>query len=173
MKSRKLEDAFREWHFLYGEYARAGEYFAAVSHLAEMENCLPLLSRRSQAEWRARIDNEPLPADVVNALAAQMDGEIQRIRRILAFGTVWNHDELLTVCTTRIQIELLLDFLNKRGQLAGPEFTPDDVDEDMTRIARSKENRQALGIAVNLIRKNWGLPITSRWLDALCEQRGA
>ncbi|MET0649133.1 MAG: hypothetical protein ABW208_21185 [Pyrinomonadaceae bacterium] len=173
MKTLELEEAFDERFNEYRGLFQAGAYFGAVSKLAELENCLPLLRKGSQARWRNQINKEPLSEEVLRALEAEIETATQNIRRILSFGTKWNHDELLLVWTIRIQIEMLSRFLTRRQQLSPLCFPSDDVDEAMLEVAKSKTNKRDLQIAINLIKRNWGLPISSRWLDGSFEQHGA
>jgi hypothetical protein len=165
MKSSELEEVFVERLLEYSYLMQGGAYFGAVSRLAEIENCLPLLSKGLQAKWKERISKEVLSEDVLHELKIEIEKAIKKIKRILAFGTKWQYEELLLVWTIRIQIEMLLCFLSERHQLTECNFSLEDVDEAMIEVAKSKINKQNLQIATNLMKKNWGLPINSQWLE--------
>ncbi len=165
MKNQDLEETFNEYFLDYTEFIQGGSYFTAVSKLAEIENCLPQLNKGLQAKWKDRISKEVLSEDVIRALKIEIEVAIQEIRRILSFGTKWQFEELIVVWTRRIQIEMILHFLSERHQLTERDFSLEDVDEAMLEVAKSKINKQNLQIATNLMKKNWGLPINSRWLE--------
>ena len=165
MKNPELEEAFNQSFLEYSYLMQGGAYFGAVSKLAEMENCLPLLSKGLQAKWREQISKEILSEDVIRELKVEIEKAVEKIKRILSFGTKWQYEELLLVWTIRIQIEMLLRFLSERHWLTERNFSLEDIDEAMLEVAKSKINKQNLQIATNLMKKNWGLPINSRWLE--------
>ena len=167
MKNENLEEAFNDGFLRYSNLIQLGDAsFGAVSELATLEHCLPQLSRELQAKWRERISKEVLSEDVIRELKVETEKAIEKIRRILSIGTRWDPDELLLVWTYRIQIEMVVRFLSERRQLTEHDFFLEDVDEDMLRVAKSKTNKQGVQRAIGLIKRNWGLPISSRWLDS-------
>ncbi len=165
MKNQDLEKAFDESFLWYSNLMQGGAYFGALSKLAEMENCLPQLSKGLQAKWREQINKEVLSEDAIRELKVEIEKAIEKIRRILSFGTKWEPEELLLVWTIRIQIEMLLHFLNERHEITEHNSSLEEIDEAMLQVAKSKINKQGVQSATALIKRNWGLPISSRWLD--------
>jgi hypothetical protein len=81
--------------------------------------------------------------------------QAQIIRRILSIGTKWNDDEILLVLQKRIEIDLLLLFLDEccSRQLSIP---LEDVDEAILHLANSRENKRDFKLVVNQMKKTGG-----------------
>jgi len=163
MKNTNLNESFNERLQLYEHLWQEGAPYSAVKRLAEIFYCLPQLDEAGRAKWMDQLWKEALPDNVVQVVVAGIEKDAQRIRRILSVGSKWNDDELLLVLQLKIEIEMLLAFLKRRYSHI-PSSSFDDIDEDLTRIARSKENKRDFERAVSLMVKNWGLPIDIKWL---------
>jgi hypothetical protein len=147
----------------YKDLLQAGEYHSALTYLAAISHCVPKLDTAAQSKWVDFLRKEHPSEDAIRAAGIGIEKAAQIIRRILSIGTKWNDDEILLVLQKRIEIDLLLHFLNEccSRQLSIP---LDDVDEAILHLANSKENKRDFKLVVNQIKKNWGLPIESKWL---------
>lgn len=156
----QLDERF-EWYL---SLQQTGVHYSALKRIAEIFNCLPKLAGEQQKRWIERVSREMLLHDVVKATEDGIENDAQRIRRILSFGTKWNSDELLLVVQLKIEIEMVIALLNHYSQTVVSIASYKDIDEDIVEIANSKENARAFDMAVSLMRRNWGLPLSSRWL---------
>lgn len=157
---QNLSERFLEYQYLRQE----GAYHAALKRMVEIYHCLPQLDKAARRKWTEQIQRETLPDEFIVALKVGIEEDAERIRKILAYGTIWNADEVLLVLTMRIEIDLALSFLNEYCSQKVT-VTTSDIDEQIVDISKTKENRHAFEVATNLMNKNWGLPIQSKWLS--------
>lgn len=156
---KRLDENLREYKHL----SQAREYYGAVIRLAEIFACLPKLDKELNLIWMNILRNEQLPDEVIQAVEAGIEKNAQRIRRILSIGSEWNDDEILLVILTRIDIEMLLSFL-KENYSREINIPLDDIDSKIEWLSKSKQNERAYKMAIAQMRKNWDLPIDSKWL---------
>ena len=154
-----LSERFIEYQYFFSERA----YYPALKRLAQIYHCLPKMDKAERVKWEARLGEATVTREFIAAAKTGMAEELSQIRQILSVGSTWNDDEILLILTMRIQIDLALSFVAEHS-LRKVTIVTDDIDESIKRIAVSKENARAFDMAVALIKKNWGLPITSRWL---------
>ncbi|MGH9874725.1 MAG: hypothetical protein ACRD9S_19905 [Pyrinomonadaceae bacterium] len=157
--AKELDERFRR----YKELAAKGTWKSAVIALAEIFHCASKLPKAQGAEWVARVSDEQLSDDAMEQAEAGIKEKIQRLRRILSIGNRWTGEEILLVVQTRIEIELLTTYLSEKCPTK-PSPSLDDIDEDIVALSKSKEHQYDFKWAVGMMKKNWGLPIDSRWL---------
>jgi hypothetical protein len=160
----KLQESFR----FANELFKAGAYHSALNSLAEIFHCLPILDSSTRRRWENRLRSQKLSVETLNAGFVGIEEEVRIIRRILSIGTVWNGDEILLVLMKRIEIDLLLTFLTEFCSYHEA-VSLDYIDERIKSIAETKENKHTFEEAKGLMRKNWGLPINSKWLRTVSE----
>lgn len=134
-----------------------------MKKLAETYHCLSKLDDTAQKKWMERITSESLPSYFTLTIQAGVDKDIERIARILSFGTKWNEDEILLVLQIRIEIGILSVFLNELYSYR-LKFSVNEIDEELRYLAKTKENKHSFEVAIGLMKKNWGIPIDSEWL---------
>jgi hypothetical protein len=164
MRRPHLEQAFNQRFQWYEDNREAGSYYPAILALAELEDCLEALPKNVQASWRKRINGEPLTGEVVRGVEAGIAEALETVRRIISVGNRWCFEEFSLVLGKMTEVELVLRFLQQRGLLTRHLFPLDELEADLLEIAGSKGNKQDFRMAVTLNKRNWGLPINSRWL---------
>lgn len=143
---------------------QVGDPHAAATRLAEIVHCLPMLRKASRQKWTERLQIETLPDDFIQAIKVGLENDVQRIRRVLSIGTTWNGEEILLVLTLRIQVDLGVAFLNDWCSVEVKTNTA-DIDECIVRLSKTREHKRHFAESIGLMKKNWGLPINSRWFD--------
>jgi hypothetical protein len=167
MSNRVLEETFtgrfREYEYLW----QAGEYYGAAKRLAELSHCVSGLNADARNDWSERIKffASSMLKERSWALEDGLVGDAERIRRILSIGSRWNGEEILLVLGMRIEIDLMLSFLREhRPHHASPPLPLEYIDERLIELGKSKEHGPHFRWAIEMMKKNWGLPIDSRWL---------
>lgn len=158
----KLDETFCSYKNLSDEAA----WYSAIQRLAEIFHCVSKLPKDEQVEWTIRIQNERLSDLALQEAKSGWRKDVQRIRRILSIGSRWNAEEILLIVQTRIELDLMFDFLTHRRS-AESNVGLDDIDEAIVALSKSKEHQGDFKWAVGVMQKNWGLPIESRWLTEL------
>lgn len=157
---KKLNEKFQDYlHFLHG-----GSAYSAIQKLGEIFNCLPMLSRSKQMEWIEQLRNERLSEATIDSVKSKIENDIKSIERIVSVGSKFIVEEFVLILTSRIQIELVLDLLQELG-FDEIKVESDEIDDKITRISQVKENKEAFKDAISLLKKNWGVPITSKWFN--------
>ncbi|MCI0664319.1 MAG: hypothetical protein L0220_24945 [Acidobacteria bacterium] len=151
------------------EYTRLSEiggeyYYNAIENLVEIHHCLPFLDAKSRAKWRKRLKQIHLSEEPLKIVEHGVDSDIKYIERVLSIGTIWNDDEISYVLQRRILVDMVLEYFR---EAIGREILLDhsNADKLIISIAQSRKNKRSFEIAVRQIKKNWGLPIRSKWLD--------
>ena len=157
--NRILEERFTEYKVL----LKAKECYGAILRLAEIFNCLSQIEEPFYSKWTERLQSEQLQDEVIQTALVGLERNAERIRRVLSVGDVWNEDEILLILTKRIQIEMLLQFL-KEIYSHSMEVFLDDIDRKVEEISASKQNGRTYKLVVAQLKRNWGLPIDSKWL---------
>ena len=70
----------------------------------------------------------------------------------------------MLLITLRVEVQLAMEFFESRSIEVDCDLQ--DVDDSLRSIARSGPNFSAYESARRMARKNWGLPIVSKWLDS-------
>jgi hypothetical protein len=147
----------------YRDLLARGAPFSALAAFGGIVNVLPQLSARARALWIDRLMLEPLGPELVDHAAGEASRERERMRRIGSVGESWEWEELVLLVTSRVQLDLVAEALHFAGHT--PKFDLMDVDELLNRIAKSRANAGLYASARDQCRRNWGLPISSRWLE--------
>jgi len=162
--SHDLEKSLEE---RFGEYIRLikiGAHFEAIANLVEIHHCLSVMDVKSKSKWGEKLKQAQPHEEVLRVAESDVDHEIKYIEKVLSVGTIWNDDEILHVLTQRILVDMFLDYYR---DFIGRDISisVSKADELIVSVARTKENRRAYEISIRLMKKNWGLPIRSKWLD--------
>ena len=86
------------------------------------------------------------------------------MRKILSVGGRYHEEEIVLLLTLRIQLELVITFLNDHLSMRYTGVLH-DIDEELSTLSESSTNGRAFRRATSLIKSNWGLPINSEWLS--------
>jgi hypothetical protein len=161
----KLDQALTRRWADHRRFLVEGAMYSAAIKLAEMDNCLRN-TRSDDAfveKWKQLIDQAGLADDQLTMIYAEAQKRIGRLKRILGIGSQFSYEELLLAVTDRIELDLLQKYLHVRKLL--PNFDTRELDEDLVAIANSRQNSGAFQSAQAAAKRNWGLPVKSRWLD--------
>jgi hypothetical protein len=137
--AKKLDERFCWYKKLSDEAA----WYSAFECLAEIFHCISKLPKDEQDAWTTRIQNEPLSDLALQEVKSGSRKDVQRIRRILSIGSRWNAEEILLIVQTRIELDLVFDFLNHLLS-AESKVALDDIDEAIVALAKSKEHQRDL-----------------------------
>jgi hypothetical protein len=162
--SFNLERSFQEKFQEYKKLILIGEYYAAVSRLVQIFHCLNDADQEVRDKWVKQLRSERLPDAALHAIKAEISKDVEYIKHVLSIGEEWNDDEILLVLQQRIFVDLFEDFLR---QLYGIDLqlSVEQVDNMIESTAKTKQNKWAFESAIRLMRRNWGLPIKSKWLS--------
>lgn len=164
---KKLDEKFEEYRcFLRGE----GIYRAMVI-LGEIYNCIPKLDRIKQIKWTKRIHNVRLNEHQLQSIIIKAKGEIREIERLLSIFNVWIVEEIVLILTLKIQVDLVIAVLNEMGYREA-DINLYAIDEKILQISKAEASKRPFAESVNLINKNWGMPLTNRWLDVNSIKKG-
>lgn len=151
----------------FSEYLRLipiAEPYLAIANLVQIHHCLSAMDAHSRTKWDERLNQLQLTEEVLKAAELGVDRDVKYIERVLSIGTIWNDDEILLVLQQRIFVDLFLDFYRYRFNREIP-LDLDRADRLIKSVARTPENKRSYEIAIRLMKKNWGLPIRSKWLN--------
>lgn len=162
----RMDQALTELWAEYRNLCSAGAHHSAMVALGELENLLRhgKIPRPLDQKWRAKLDQEHIPTERLSLAATETKVDIARLRHVMSIGDEFIYEETMLLITLRVGVQLAMEFFASRG--FDPEVDIHDVDDDLRRIARSGRNFNAYESARRKARKNWGLPIVSKWLDA-------
>jgi hypothetical protein len=142
-----------------------GAAYSAAVRLAEMDNCVRNAGSHDAdvEKWRRLIHQAVLSAEQLAMINSEARRRIERLQRMLGAGSQFGYEELLLAVTDRTELDLLCNYLRAVGMV--PNFDAGELDDDLIAIASSRQNSGAFQSAQAAARRNWGLPIRSRWLD--------
>jgi hypothetical protein len=165
MNDALLNQELEERFLRFRRYRDHGSWSGAVTGWAEIFHCLPLLKVPDQQTWTQRLLAEAPAETMINEARTTIHERVARIRRILSVGSEWQGEEILLLLGLRIDIDFLLDFL--RDGL-GHEFSVslNDIDEDLLHLSTTTLHRGRFRESARLMKRNWGLPIRSKWIDS-------
>lgn len=162
----RFDKALKENWAKYMEHRSRGADYAAICRLGEFENLLhhdkvpaPLVMK-----WRQTLDSEQIPEEYLSKAIAGMQEDIARLRHVMSIGDRFIFEETMLLITLRVDVQLAMEFLESRSIEVGDALG--EVDDSLRSIARSGLNLSAYESARRMARKNWGLPIVSKWLDS-------
>lgn len=156
-----LEERWAESLRLY----REGAVYSAFARLGEIYDCLKheILSEEHARKWSATIQNVLITDADLQSIRTEAVWHVERLRRVLGVGSKYTYEEILWAITIRVELELVSQLLAERGidELA----RATSVDNDLLAVAMSPVNASAFRRAQAAAKKNWGIPVHSRWLE--------
>ena len=151
------------------EYERlreGGAAYSAIVRISEIANYLAHHkggSRDLIEHWTTRLRGLEVPKDTLMMAIDQSYVALDRLRRMLSFGTDFQYEELVAALTSRVELELFAGFLRRLGTNIDLDFQL--IDEELLSVAKTRGNTAAFREAQAAIRRNWGLPIRAAWLE--------
>jgi hypothetical protein len=149
---KALDDRWRE----YVRLRDAGEHYSSLLRVAAMHAVLSGV--KNCQEDRRRCESIKLDEVLLGSVQAGIVSAEQRISKILSVGNKWNEDEILLIITIRVQNDLLMEYLRFLGCKFHSTF-PKHSSSHLRKILDLPPNRKAFFQAINLAKRNWGLPI--------------
>lgn len=151
----------------WGEFERlhkAGAAYPAIVRLAEIDNFLR--NQRTQPrlveKWSSAIGEVELSSEMVSSAMDDAKQSLVKLARMLSVGTTFTYEELLFALTMRVELDLFVQFLARRGIKIDLDVTL--ADNELLEIARGRENIAAFRSARAAAKRNWGIPVASEWL---------
>jgi len=164
-----MEKALRDVWASYERFRSKGEAYSAITQLAGLENVVffGTLEVSVRDRWRSRVVNEKLsPAEMEVALTSAKV-TVERLKRILGVGGRFEYEELMLLLTLRIEVDLVNELLVRRTGVAAAETVT--IDEDLVDLMQSTNHSSAFANAQAAARRNWGIPIATRWLSSVVQ----
>lgn len=157
---KRLNEKFQEYMiFLHG-----GGIYPAIQILAGINNCIPKLKKTEQNKWLKLLHSEKIDKDSLQIIMSELRKDIYEIKRLLSIFNVWIVEELVLVLTLRIQVDLVIALLDEMNLLI-EDIDLQNIDKKILEISIANKSKLPFKSSVNLINKNWGLPIRNKWLD--------
>ncbi|WP_119389135.1 hypothetical protein [Taklimakanibacter lacteus] len=140
--------------------------YQAICRLGEFVNLLhhDKIPQPLADKWRLALDSQKISAGSLSKAIAGMQKDVARLRHVMSIGDEFIFEETMLLITLRVNVQLAMEFFESRGVSVTVDLQ--DVDDSLRSIARSGQNFSAYESARRMARKNWGLPIVSRWLDS-------
>jgi hypothetical protein len=163
---RNLIDKLNERWAAYRLFYREGAIYSAFVRLSEIANCLQHgnLPSTDKGRWADALRVvEATPNDLLS-IGGEAKQQIERVRRMLGTGTDLIYEEALLIVTVRTELELVFKFLSDRG--VSDLADASSLDHDLNEILRSPKSSAVFRSAQAAAKKNWGLPLHSRWLSS-------
>ena len=156
--SRRVEEFER--------FRDGGEIYSAIARLAEIFHSLQSLSTGEASRWRQTVKHALASAGRVDAVPRRVRSNAKRVRRLLAVGTSFGDEEVVLLLTLRIEGDLVEEFL-RQWQGSGSGVRWDDIDTNVVALAKSVRHRRLFRRSQEQVRRNWGIPLHSKWLDPI------
>lgn len=143
---------------------REGAAYSSCVRLGEIENCVQFanLSGGLALKWSNALEGVALPSSLIQAVRDEAKGNVQRLNRILNAPGSLVDEEMLLVVTMRVELEMLFTYFSGRGMDGLPDTSL--LDEALVHAVRAPDNAATFLAAQKSARKNWGLPLRSKWL---------
>lgn len=156
-----LDERWAAYLRLYGKKA----IYSAFVRLSEIANCLQhgQIPLGLASKWSAALNEVTISPDAVQSIRCEARNKIERLQRIVGSSGILAYEEILFVITLRTELDMLLSYLEDRGIEDLPDAS--SLDDDVLAIARSLGSSSAYRSAQESARRNWGLPLRSKWLD--------
>lgn len=161
-----LIDKLNERWAAYRLFYREGAIYSAFVRLSEIANCLQHgnVPSTEMARWAEALRLvEATPNDLLS-ISGEAKQQIERVRRMLDTGTELIYEEALLIITVRTELELVFKFLRDRGVSEVADAS--SLDHDLNVVLRSPKSSAVFRSAQAAAKKNWGLPLHSRWLSS-------
>jgi hypothetical protein len=159
-----LAKAIEERWADYLRLSREGAIYSASVRLAEIAHCLRFahLAPELALKWSGILEAVVMSSDMIQSIRNEAQRRVERLNRMLGGGSPVAYEEMLLLVTIRVELEVLLAYLAERG--VGDLSGVGSLDEDLSAAVRSPQNSVAYFSAQQSARKNWGLPLRSKWL---------
>ena len=155
-----IDRCWSEYQHLRGE----GALYAAAVRVAEIADCLRVHgSNHEDAQgWLAKTESVQFSVNEIERACDEAVHRLQRLQQVVGTGSKFTYEELLFAITSRVQLELFVQFCMEHHIPCG--LDPTVVDGELSALASSKQNATEFRRAQAAARKNWGMPLSSRWL---------
>ncbi len=163
---QKLKRALDERWVEYERLRAGGDICSALIRLSEIENCLehqPIRAAMRQ-EWGSVLRGVSLSSEDVQRALTGAAARVERLRRMLGIGTRFVYEEVMLAITERVELDLLLEFCRKRGIGDFERITVASLDLALVELAQAKQHAAMFSSAQAVARRNWGIPLQTRWL---------
>lgn len=145
-------------------FINIGKYNSAAVYLAIVYYFLSDADKNTQKIVKNSIKVNSNIDEVVEGAKQELKNRLERVNRIISFGTKWTYEELEHLILTRIDIEFLVNFLSNTKEIPKDyASTISSIDEWFQGISKSKNHIQDYQTAINVVKKNESLPIESKW----------
>jgi len=157
---KRLNEKFEEFILFFN----LGGPYSSIKILGELYNCVLKLDKTIQPEWLERIRDVCFSEVQLQIIVDELEKDIKNIERLLSIFNVWIEEEIVLILTLRIEVELISNVLTFIGyNKVSADFS--SIDEKILQISQAEDSKRAFSESVSLIKKNWGMPITNKWLD--------
>jgi hypothetical protein len=163
--SRKLAGELQERWAAYLRFYGEGAIYSALVRLSEIANCLQYADIPSTlvSKWADTLRQVQVTPNDLRSIGEEIKQKVERVRRMLDAGTDLIYEEALLVITVRTELDLLLRYLADRGA-AEPTDTS-SIDQALDAIAQAPKSSAVFRSAQTTAKRNWGLPLHSKWLS--------
>lgn len=163
-KENLLNQKYDEYLF----FMHGKDYYHAIQLLGEIYNCLSLLSNPKQKEWLNKLHNETISEIAIKKIESEVTNDIRMLKRLISAKNSFLFEEMVLILTRRIQVDLVLFVLREIGidEMSTNKKDLADLDEEINIISKMQRNKEEFNYAIKSIKKNWGIPIINKWLDA-------
>jgi len=138
-------------------------YRSAIYHLAILLYCMPYLELQEQGRLERQLKQIEITDDLIKAAKEEIEKLAASINQIISIGSKWNEDEIMILLQRRIDIDVLLYFLEKYGEESQTDLS--QIDELFDMIAVSPQNRRNFEIAIRQMKRNSDTQCYTKWLD--------
>ena len=158
--NKKIELFFEE----YKKFWSLNAWWGGVSELSSIYNCIcsVLVSKELKNLWFPKIMEPHLSREIIESLKSSFNRRYKNIEWITSIGDKFNDDEFLLFLTTHTELCLIKEYLEAR-EIQCPNLNLSQTEEKIKFFGKMKVNQKDYDIALSLIRKNWGLPLTTAW----------
>ena len=127
-------------------------------------NCLghAQVPPETRTRWTALLEEVSISHEALRSIQGEARKTIARIERIVGTGSQFVYEEVLLVITLRVELDLVSAYLAQRGLGALPDV--DRRDEEITSVFSTSAHSSISRSAQQTARRNWGLPLHSKWL---------
>jgi len=162
--SLDLEERLNEKYSEYVLFKRGGSQYRAVQLLGEIYNCVPKLDKKKQVKWLKCVRKERLDKHSFQEIIAKLERDIREIKRLLSIFDVWIVEEIVFIMTLKIQVDLVIAVFEEVGY-EEINISLTNIDKKISQISRGETSKRPFAESIKLIRKNWGMPISNKWLN--------
>lgn len=155
----KLKEAFLE----YKELLSNKDFGGAFEVLGEIQNILDNydLSKSIFYDWFNKVNTELSMFPNYESVYIYIEERSNVIKQVVSIGSIFNTEEFLLMLTASIEIEMICNLLEKRGDDSLNDCA--ELNEDIKEVSLIQSNKSAFSSALSLIRKNSTLPTINYW----------